>query len=140
MIKTECLNAEWLNNEGFVRRFEEDADPSAPFHHADHVRLAFAYLCQYSVLQAIEKFANALKRYAAARGKTKLYHETITYAYLFLIRERMQRNPCASWEEFAQRNPDLVASKTGALERYYRKETLDSEFARDVFVLPDRCA
>ena len=51
-------------NKDLIDRFENDAVPEASFHHADHVRLAFAYLCEYPVLQALEKFATALKRFA----------------------------------------------------------------------------
>ncbi len=80
-----------MSNQELIHRFESDAVPEGSFHHADHVRLAFAYLCEYPVLQALEKFASALKRFAAARGKTQLYNETITCAYFFLIRERMAR-------------------------------------------------
>lgn len=64
-----------MRNKDLIHRFESDAVPEDSFHHADHVRLAFAYLCEYPVLQALEKFASALKRFAAARGKTYLYNE-----------------------------------------------------------------
>jgi hypothetical protein len=122
-----------------VERFDRGLDPGDEFHHADHVRLGFAYLCQYPVLQALEKFASALKRFAIARGKTQLYNETITCAYFFLIRERMSRSEGANWEEFARQNPDLLVWKDGVLRRYYREATLMSDLARKVFVLPDRC-
>ena len=125
-------------NKDLIDRFERDAVPEDSFHHADHVRLAFAYLCEYPVLQALEKFATALKRFAAARGKTQLYNETITCAYFFLIRERMVCSEGADWEEFARRNPDLLIWKDGVLSRYYREATLKSDLARRVFVLPDK--
>jgi hypothetical protein len=128
-----------MSNEEFIRCFENDALPEDSFHHADHVRLAFAYLRKYPVLQALEKFASALKRFAAARGKTQLYNETITCAYFFLIRERMARSEGGSWEEFARQNPDLLIWKDGILSRYYQETTLKSELARNVFVLPDKC-
>jgi hypothetical protein len=128
-----------MSNEELIRRFEADAIPEDSFHHADHVRLAFAYLCQYPVLQALEKFAGALKRFAAARGKPDRYHETITHAYFFLIRERMARSHGADWEEFARQNPDLLQWKEGVLNRYYHDATLKSDLARHVFVFPDRC-
>jgi hypothetical protein len=128
-----------MTNEELIRCFENDAVPENSFHHADHVRLAFAYLCEYPVLQALEKFASALKRFATARGKTQLYNETITCAYFFLIRERMARCESAHWEEFARRNPDLLIWKDGALSSYYREATLKSDLARTVFVLPDKC-
>jgi hypothetical protein len=128
-----------MSNEELVRCFENDALPGDSFHHVDHLRLAFAYLCQYPVLQALEKFAGALKRFAAARGKTQLYNETITCAYFFLIRERMVRCGGVEWEEFARQNPDLLVWKDGILSCYYREATLKSDLARTVFVLPDRC-
>jgi hypothetical protein len=128
-----------MSNEELIRCFENDALPTDSFHHADHVRLAFAYLCRYPVLQALEKFASALKRFAAARGKTQLYNETITCAYLFLICERMARCEGVGWEEFARDNSDLLIWKDGILSRYYQEETLKSELARHVFVLPDKC-
>jgi hypothetical protein len=121
-----------------IERFERGLEPGDEFHHADHVRLAFAYLCQYPVLPALGRFASALKRFALARGKTQLYNETITCAYFFLIRERMARCDGASWEEFAARNPELLIGKNGILKRYYADTTLTSELARRVFVLPDK--
>jgi hypothetical protein len=128
-----------MSNEELIQRFESDAVSENSFHHADHVRLAFAYLCQYPVLQALEKFAIALKRFAAARGKTQLYNETITHAYFFLIRERMARYEGAGWEEFAGRNADLLTWKDGILSHYYQEATLKSDLARNVFVFPDKC-
>jgi hypothetical protein len=128
-----------MTNEELIGCFEMDAVPESSFHHADHVRLAFAYLCEYPVLQALEKFASALKRFAAARGKTQLYNETITCAYFFLIRERMARFECANWEEFAHHNPDLLVWKGGILDRYYEEATLRSALARAVFLFPDKC-
>jgi hypothetical protein len=127
-----------MSDEDLIRCFESDALPGDSFHHADHVRLAFAYLCEYPVLQALEKFASALKRFAAARGKTQLYNETITCAYFFLIHERMARSEGADWEEFACKNADLLIWKDGILTRYYREATLKSDLARKVFVLPDK--
>jgi hypothetical protein len=127
-----------MTNEEFIRRFESDSLPDESFHHADHVRLAFAYLSQYPVLQALERFATALKRFAAARGKTQLYNETITCAYIFLIRERMARCAVNDWEKFSLQNPDLFVWKDGILSRYYHEDTLKSDLARTVFVLPDK--
>jgi len=127
-----------MTNEDLIYQFEADAEPERPFHHADHVRLAFAYLSKYGVLQALEKFASALKRYAAARGTSQLYNETITHAYFFLIRERMARFAGADWGEFSRRNQDLLAWKDGILTRYYQQSTLQSDLAREVFLFPDK--
>jgi len=129
-----------MNNEDIIRHFESGDVPAESFHHADHVRLAFAYLSLYAPLAALEKFATALKFYAASLGKSQLYHETITHAYFFLIRERMVREDASDWDEFAASNPDLLVWEGGVLGRYYRESTLQSELARRVFLFPDRCA
>lgn len=126
-----------MTAEEFIHRFEADAIPEDSFHHADHVRLAFAYLSTFPALQALERFCAALKRFAAARGKAQLYHETITHAYFFLIRERMARSQSADWDEFAGANPDLLVWKNGILTRYYQEETLQSDLARAIFLFPD---
>lgn len=106
------------------------------FHHADHIRLAWSYLRAVPLLGAIERFSTSLKRFATHHGKPELYHETITWAFLLLIHERM--NGEGSFDEFRERNPDLFQWKPSVLESYYRAETLGSDRARRTFVMPDR--
>ena len=131
-----------MTNEGIIQQFEQSKAPGGSFHHADHIHVAFAYLSQLPVLEALQRFSDALRRFATAHGKPHLYHETITWAYLFLIRERMvSASYPQTWEEFAAANPDLLIWERGSggiLARYYRPETLTSAAARAAFVLPDR--
>lgn len=127
-----------MTNQQIIGNFECGAIDPESFRHADHVRLAFAYLSDYPPLVALERFTLALQRFAAAAGKADLYNETITYACFFLIRERKALCPQANWDQFAQANPDLLIWKDGILCRYYQPETLQSDFARKVFVLPDK--
>lgn len=125
-----------MSNEDLIHSFE--ANQVESFHHADHVHLAFAYLSANPVLHALVKFSSALKQFAAARGQSQLYHETITHAYFFLIHERMARCPNGEWEDFARQNPDLLTWKDGILTRYYHEATLNSDLARNVFLFPDK--
>jgi hypothetical protein len=127
-----------MSNQEIIRQFESGALPPESFHHVDHVRLAFAYLHEYPPLTALDKFCSALKQFAAKLGKPEKYNETVTYAYLFLIREKMALCSGADWDEFAQRNPELLVWKNGILNRYYQSKTLESDFARRVFVFPDK--
>jgi hypothetical protein len=129
-----------MTHEQLIERFEGGFVPESNFHHADHVRLAFAYLSLFPPLEALDKFTAALKHYAAALGKAKLYHETITHAYFFLIRERIARTPGYDWDEFIAANSDLLPWKNGILTRYYHDATLQSDLARAVFLFPDKCA
>lgn len=108
------------------------------FHHRDHVRLAWVYLRNEPGPAGFERFVTALKTFAAEAGKPGLYHETLTWAFLLIVRERMARTASATFAEFAAANSDLLAWKPSILDRYYRPETLASELARRVFVMPDR--
>jgi hypothetical protein len=125
----------------FLAAFESGALPAESFHHRDHVRVAWLYLNEHPPAAALARFAEALRRFAAAHGASGLYHETITWAYLLLIHERMARTESrehATFEDFAAAHPDLFTWKPSILARYYREETLGSELARRVFVWPDR--
>ena len=128
-----------LNDEEFVRQFEACTLPAECFHHRDHVKLAWLYLQRHSLLETVQKFSEGIKRFAAAHGKSDLYHETITWAYVFLIHERRQRaGGEQSWEAFGAVNPDLMNWQTSILKSLYREETLRSELARRIFIFPDR--
>ena len=127
-----------MTDQELIGQFENGTLPNECFHHREHVRVAFLYLTKYPVLDALQAFSQALRRFAEARGKSQLYHETITWAHIFLIRERMARaGKSQNWEEFAGNNPDLLVWKEGILTHYYRPETLTSDLARTVFILPD---
>jgi hypothetical protein len=130
-----------MTEQELIKKFETGSLPPSAFHHADHVRMAFAYLREYPVLEALEKFSSALQRFAISNNKPNLYHQTITWAYVFLIHERLSQAECTqNWEEFSQENPDLLTWKNGILTRYYSAETLQADLARKVFVLPDKLA
>ena len=125
----------------FVARFEGGSLAGESFHHADHVRMAFLYLGRYPLLEAIREFSASLVKFALAYGKTNLYNETITWAYLLLIRERLARaGRPQTWAEFSAGNADLLDWSNNILRKYYRDETLTSGLAKTTFVFPDRIA
>jgi hypothetical protein len=126
-----------VSGEELLAAFEAATLPPERFDHAAHVRVAWLLLRRFPALEAAARFRESLQRYATALGKTGLYHETITLAYLFLIGERIARAPAATWEEFAAANPDLLRWRPSVLDGYYRPDTLGSELARRAFVLPD---
>lgn len=125
-----------MSDDEFIAAFQRGELEA--FHHRDHVRMAFLYLSRHSTLEAIQLLSRDLASFAAAKGKPDRYHETITWALLLLIRERMARNAFADWDDFAARNVDLLDWKQNLLNKYYRPETLASDLARRVFLFPDR--
>jgi hypothetical protein len=123
-----------MDDVAFVAALESCTLPSALFDHREHVRLAWLYLREQPLLEALPRFISSLKRYAGSLGASGKYHETITYAFLFLIHERMARRETSTFEEFADANADLFGP---ILQRYYRAETLGSDLAKTTFVMPD---
>ena len=125
-------------NSDLVARFENCTFPAADFHHEQHVFVAWSYLREMPMASALERFCTNLKRFATAAGSPGLYHETITWAFIIITKERMLRDPEADWTAFRERNPDLFTWKPSILDRYYSSDLLWSDRARATFVFPDR--
>lgn len=124
-----------MQNE-LIDAFEECRIPE--FHHGDHVRMAWTYLREYDFPTGAQRFASALQRFATANGKPQLYHATITWAYMVTIVDRMERDGASDWDSFAAANPDLLTWKPSIIDSLYQPETIASDHARRVFVLPNR--
>jgi len=128
-----------MTDEELVSCFEDGTVPPGGFHHAEHVRVAWWYARRHPWLVALDRFRVALRRFAEAQGKPGLYHETITTAFVVLVVERLDGDGAdLDWESFAACNADLLVWKPSILDRYYRPETLASDRARRLFVLPDQ--
>ena len=127
-----------LDDDSLLDRFEALELAPGDFHHVEHVRLAFAILRREADFgRAAVRFRTALIRFADSIGATGKYHETLTWAYLALVHERMACASYASSLELLAQHPDLADHKTGALARYYDLDAITaSPLARRVFVLP----
>jgi hypothetical protein len=127
-----------MSDDELIEQFENRTLPKEEFNHATHVRTAWIYLCRYPVLEAIRRFSESLKAYAASLGATDLYHETITWGHIFLIHERIIRaGGDQTWDDFAEANADLLDWRGGIFRQYYSDEVIASDIAKRVFVLPD---
>ena len=124
------------DDQSFLRAFQECSLPSLS-HHA-HLRLTWILLQREPLTSAIETLRRGFSAFAESKGKPQLYHETITWAFILLVNERIQRGQGgATWQEFITLNSDLARGLV-ALEAWYDSQTLHSELARRTFLLPDR--
>jgi len=124
-----------VTDDDLVRAFESCELDAFP--HESHVRVAWCYLAREPILAALPRFRAALQRFAAAKGETGRYHETITVAFMLIIAERRAGARELTWDAFAARHPDLLQRTPSVLARYYSDDLLASARAREVFVLPD---
>ncbi|HEY7470711.1 MAG TPA: hypothetical protein VIE68_00020 [Gemmatimonadota bacterium] len=120
-----------------VRAFEERRTVRGSLNHREHVMIAWHYARTRPAPEALAELARGIQELAIALGKEGLYHETLTWAWFALIRERLERiGMDATWEEFAGASPDILSG--AALDALYHRATLDSPLAKRVFLLPDR--
>lgn len=121
----------------FREYFEAFRVSPADFDHRAHVRLAYVYLCGQPVTAAGESMKCALLAFLDHLGVgAAKYHETITRAWVMAVYHFMSRcAPCASADEFIERNPELLDSRI--MLTHYSAEVLFSDEARARFVDPD---
>ena len=130
--------AEELTEKALVDGFRAGTLPVDRFHHREHVRTAWIYVRRWGIVGALERFPRDLRAFALAKGKPNLYHETITWAYILLVGERISARPSEdTWESFGRDNADLLDWKKSLLFRYYPRERLFGEQAKRCFLLPD---
>ena len=121
-----------------VEAFEAGDIDAEQFDHEAHVYAAWLFLDAYPIGEAGERFVSALKRLTVKLGVPDKYHDTITRFYLAIIAERRDASPERNWTDFKASNDDLFSGPGNVLSRYYTKERLGSDAARQAFVLPDR--
>ncbi len=81
------------------------------FGHPEHVRVTWLYLQEMPVEACLSRLREGVQRFAAAKGADGLYHETITWAFILIIHDRIRRvedRTRESWRSFMARNPDLL--------------------------------
>jgi hypothetical protein len=128
-----------LDDTTLLARFEQLELPPQELRHREHVRLAFAMLARDDFATAAVRFRTALQAFTAKHGAQAKYHETITWAYLVLVHQRMTERSYASSLELLEHNADLLDHQNGALARHYDVAALTSSaVARRIFVLPER--
>jgi len=119
----------------FLARLEDGTLPPSEFSHRGHLRAGFLYLRGHDFPGACVAMKRSIRAFAAALGKSTLYHETMTIAYLALIAERLADEPAGlEFVDFLRRYPELENREY--FRRYYPAGELDTPEARSTFVLP----
>ncbi len=120
-----------------IEAFEGLQVDPAHFDHKAHVYVAWSYLQDYDLLSSIQRYRSTLKRLTEKLGVPAKYHETITWFFMVIVAERIDRDPPGDWVAFVRRNPDLFTRAPGILGKFYSSDRLDSATARRQFLLPD---
>ena len=121
-----------------IAAFESGAIDVQRFDHRAHLHVAWCYLREYPLAEAIMRFTAALRALTVRVGAQGKYHETVSWFFMVLIADRMAGTEAGDWEAFGNANGDLLSDARSLLRRHYSDECLASESARRRFVLPDR--
>jgi hypothetical protein len=125
-----------LSDDELVRAFETCELAGASFHHADHVRLTWIYVCRLSEMAATERVLAGILSFAAHNGRPQKFHFTQTCAWVRLIAAaQCDSAGVKTFVEFVAAHPELL--NANALARYYSKSVLESPAARAGWIDPD---
>ncbi len=127
-----------LTDSELLKRLESADLANDAFRHREHLRAAFVALSRSGDLaEGALRFRRALKQFAHAHGADQKYNETMTWAYLVLIQERMHRAQFETSQQFLAAYPELLSHRGGVLSRYYDVDAVTgSPVARRLFLLP----
>ena len=124
-----------VTDEELIAGFEAASLPAFP--HADHVRLTILYLSRHGREETERKLFEGLRRFATAKGVPEKFHVTMTIAWLDLVDDARRQYPeLGDPAELVAACPELL--DRDALLRFYTRERLMSDQARQQWVAPDR--
>jgi hypothetical protein len=120
-----------------IESFETGTVDPRTFGHREHLYVAWCYLKNMPLEDALPKYVHHLRSLARTLGVPEKFHATITWAYLVLLHGAMQDPELESAPfEALGKYPSLLDHKQGMLLDYYDRAEIDSETARRRFVLP----
>lgn len=119
-----------------IQEFEAGAIDPATFDHEAHVHVAWSYLQEYGLAEAIARFTSALRSLTNRLEIPMKYHETISWFFMIEIADRGAAG--CRWDAFRSANADLIENGGKLLRQHYSAACLASPKARRQFVLPDR--
>ncbi|MGB7181177.1 MAG: hypothetical protein WBD51_04520 [Burkholderiaceae bacterium] len=122
-------------------RFRDDFESGrvmpADFHHRDHLRLAYVYLCESSLADAHGRMRSAIMKFLSANNvPSHKYHETLTKSWLKAVKHFLVcAGNISSFEQFLSADDRLLNIEI--MLTHYSQTRLFSELARAQFVEPD---
>lgn len=128
-----------MNDDELITAFEGCAIRPDDWHHREHVRVAWVFLCRHSFDEAVERVRSGIQRLNAANqvpeSLTSGYHETLTVAFMHVIASTIRH--CGAEIDsrtFVDKHPHLQRS---VLRLYYTRERMLTPQAKQSFVTPD---
>ena len=128
------------HDRAFIESFETCAIAAADWNHRCHIRMAWIYLRQMPLQEAMEVVRANIQRFGRANNVPDLldrgYHETMTVAWMRLVASAMANyGACSDSDAFCEAMPHLL-SRT-LLRVFYSRDRIMTIDAKSGFVPPD---
>jgi len=128
-----------MDDAEFIAAFEAAAIPREEWTHRAHIRMAYCYLRALPFDEAVRRVRAGIQRLNAVNqvpeGPTSGYHETLTIAWLHIVKSTMvERGTGATFEDFAAQQPHLLCKTLPRV--FYSARGMPPE-SKHVFVAPD---
>ncbi len=125
-----------MDDQSFLKAFEDGTLPPAEFSHRGHIRMAWLYLRSYGWEDGLVHIRSGIQQFAARLGATNKYHETMTVFWARLVQHMITDQPqIDTFEAFLAHFPMVL--DTHLIERHYSADVLKSPLARQQWVEPD---
>jgi hypothetical protein len=124
--------------EAVVHGFESCQTDKTNFGHSDHLTVAVWYLESLGTGEATDRMRSALRRFVDHHGvDRRKYHETMTVFWIKMVAVEVGRmSTKATLVEKCNQVIESLQDKN-LVNKYYSKAILDSDEAREAFVVPD---
>ncbi len=129
-----------MDDATLIREFEAGTVPPDAWHHREHVRAAYLYLCTHGFDEALRRMRAGLERLNAAHrtpvALDRGYHETLTVAWLRVVAATLRAcGPAETSDAFCDAQPHLT--QPTLMRLYYSRDRIMSWDAKRAFVEPD---
>jgi len=121
----------------YLENFKATSIDLSSFHHKEHIQITYTLLIDNSINNTYLCIKNGILNILKSLDiDTSKYHETMTYAWILIVKSFMNNTQeCNNFEEFISKNKMLL--DTDILYKYYSTKLLQTEKARIQILNPD---
>jgi len=121
-----------------ITQLKSGSLPPADFTHEAHVRLVWIMRRKKFPQLTFYDVSRVIKNYAKSIGEGNIYHETLTFASVMIILNRIKKTPANDFFSFIEENLDLILEFKSLIAMHYSDEIIQSDKAKNEIIPPDK--
>lgn len=139
-----------MNSTSLTERFKKQQIEPSEFNHLAHLKVAWDYIHEFSLVEARERFHQDIVKLTKVLGAEEKYHRTLTdffLDYLYQVKwyfnhsgessESVSSSSSRSWDLIEKKCDLLIHDAKKLVSYYYSDELINSEEARKNYIEAD---